>query len=88
MGLSAYCVIIARSVLVKVVVADLPTKHVKDHGALLQRHGLELGRKRIQASGRGERNGVVGQCAGGDVDDRCLQCRLPGYSSSTYISSP
>ncbi len=49
------------------LVADLPAQHVEDHGALFERHGLELRRKRTQPAGARKRNGVVGQRARGHV---------------------
>ena len=54
-------------------VADLPAQHVEDHGALFEGHGLELGREGREAAGAGERDGVVGQSAGGNVLHRGVQ---------------
>ena len=50
-------------------ISHLPAEHMEDHGALLEGHGLELGREWVEAAQRVERLGVIGQRAGGDVVD-------------------
>ncbi len=51
----------------KGLVAHFAAKHVEDHGALFEGHGLELRREGIEAVVAGKRNSVIGQGAGGDI---------------------
>ncbi len=60
-------------------VADFAAQHVEDHGALFEGHGLELGREGIEAADAGERDGVVGERAGGDVLQRAAQGAVAAF---------
>ncbi len=55
------------------VVAKLPAEHVEDHSSFFEGHGLELRGEWIEPTDGGERFGVVGERAGGDVCDRRLE---------------
>ena len=68
----------AAEELLEGIIAQLPAEHVEDHGAFFQRHGLELRGEGIEAAERGERLGVVGQGAGGDVVDGRLEGSFAG----------
>ena len=68
----------AAEELLEALVAHLPAEHVEDHRALFERHGLELRREGVEAAEGGERLGVVGQRAGGDVGDGGLEGGLAG----------
>ena len=68
----------AAQELLEGVVAHLPAEHVEDHGALFQGHGLELRGVGVEAAEGGERLGVVGQRAGGDIADGGLEGGLAG----------
>ena len=61
------------------LVADFAAQHVEDHGALFEGHGLELGREGIMRRDAGERDGVVGQRAGGDVLQGGVQSALAAF---------
>ncbi len=63
---------------VKGFVAELPAEHMEDHGSFFEGHGLELGRKGVEAAHGGEGLGVIGQGAGGDVADRGLEGTAAG----------
>ena len=60
------------------LVAHLPAEHVEDHRSLLERHGLELRGEGIEPADGGQRLGVVGESAGGDVGDGGLEGVLAG----------
>ncbi len=50
---------------------------MENHGAFFKGHGLELGREGIETAGAGERDGVVGQGASGDVVKRGAEGIFP-----------